>query len=156
VAGSVINKFGSVGSSFTNTFDGTLGSLNIPKGATRSILRIDPVNNLVIPTDRTVIISMLEGGDYGIGQTPTVNGTIMNVNAATKYEFTGTGNFSVTGNWLNGLKPPYQLPAGYEIVINPANGECLLDVPLTIMPGAKLTVAPGKAFNVKGDLNIKK
>ncbi len=75
---------------------------------------------------------MPEGGSYGIGQTPAINGSIINVNAASKYEFTGTGNFSVSGNWLNRLKAPAKLPSVYEIVVKPASGECVLDVPIWV------------------------
>ena len=71
------------------------------------------------------------------------------------FEFTGNGNFSNNNNWLNGFKPPYSLPGGNEIIINPTNGECKLDVPVTIMPGARLSIAPGKAFRIIGYMNVK-
>jgi hypothetical protein len=149
--------FDSVGTSFVNRFDGTTGSLMIAKGTKRAIVRIDPIYNPAQINSKTVVISALEGGDYGLGNTTSATVFILNTLKSGIFEFTGTGNFSTTGNWLNSNKPGYNLPAGSEILINPiAGGECILDVPLTIMPGGKLTVAPGKKLRIIGSLDVRK
>jgi hypothetical protein len=149
-------RFDSVGASFVNRFDGTTGSLTIAKGTKRGIVRIDPIYNQAQTNSKTVVINALEGGDYGLGNTTSATVYILNVLASGIFEFTGSGNFSTVGNWLNGFKPGTSLPAGSEILINPiTGGECILDMPLTIMPGGKLTVAPGKKLRIVGSLQIK-
>jgi hypothetical protein len=65
------------------------------------------------------------------------------------------GNFNVGGNWMNTTPPPAMLQTGDEIVIDPESGECILNVPLTIMKGAKITVAPGKKLILKGNVIMK-
>jgi len=64
------------------------------------------------------------------------------------YTFIGTGNWSVVTNWLNNKIPPSVLPAGHEIIINPSSGNSVKNVPLTLTPGSKLTVMPGKTLIV--------
>lgn len=68
------------------------------------------------------------------------------------YTFIGNGNWSIDGNWMAGIKPPVQLSGCVQIVISPvAGGECLLNVPLQIIPaGASITVASGKRFRIPG------
>ena len=70
------------------------------------------------------------------------------------FEFTESGNFSKNTNWKNGLKAPPFLLNGYEILINPTSGECLLDTTITIMPGGKLTTAPGKRFRILNNVQV--
>jgi hypothetical protein len=150
-------RFDSVGASFVNRFDGTTGSLMIAKGTKRAIVRIDPIYNPAQANSKTVVISALEGGDYGLGNATSATVYILNTLKSGIFEFTGSGNFSTSGNWLNSNKPGYNLPAGSEILINPiSGGECILDVPLTIMLGAKLTIAPNKNLRIIGNLDIKK
>ncbi|MEO6546341.1 MAG: endo-1,4-beta-xylanase [Ferruginibacter sp.] len=73
------------------------------------------------------------------------------------YTFTGNGNWSIAANWINGIIPPATLTAGAEIIINPVTGgTCILNIPLTIAPGNKITVLPGKRFIVGGNLVILK
>ncbi|CAN5532143.1 hypothetical protein BH10BAC3_BH10BAC3_39110 [soil metagenome] len=81
---------------------------------------------------------------------------IMNIPAQCQivFEFTGSGNFSKTINWKNGLKAPPYLLNGYEILINPTIGECILDTTTTIMPGGKLTIAPGKVFRILKNVQV--
>jgi hypothetical protein len=81
--------------------------------------------------------------------------TDRDVNAAptTQYTFTGNGNFTDPCNWQNGLIPPAVLPSGWQITINPSgNNECILNTPLTLQPGATLTVPAGKRFSINGNL----
>jgi hypothetical protein len=145
--------FDSVAVSFVNSFDGTIGSIAIENNTKRGILRIDPINNLLQNSNKTIVISALEGGDYGLGDTTSVTVTILNV--PNRYEFIGSGNFSEVSNWLNGYKPASNLINGYEIIINPTlTGECVLDVPLNILQGGKLTIVGGKKIRLLGNLQI--
>jgi hypothetical protein len=71
----------------------------------------------------------------------------------TQFTFSGTGNWSNPANWQGGNIPPAVLPAGSTITINPtAGGECVLDVNMTVSPGAVLNVATGKTLRVTGNL----
>jgi hypothetical protein len=71
------------------------------------------------------------------------------------YTFTGSGNWNVAANWLNGKMPPAKLLSCSEIVINPSGStESLLNVPQVLTPGAKLTVMAGKKFRVIGSMLI--
>ncbi len=68
------------------------------------------------------------------------------------YTFIGTGNWSIPSNWENNLMPPSPLPAGYEILIDPFSGSCILNVPQILSPGSKITVAAGKSFIIPGNI----
>jgi hypothetical protein len=73
----------------------------------------------------------------------------------TKYTFIGNGNWNVAANWENNQIPPIELPAKSEIIINTVpGGQCLLNVPQKILPGARFTIMPGKKITVAGDLKI--
>lgn len=68
--------------------------------------------------------------------------TALLVHAQT-YTFTGSFAWNNASNWTPAGVPPNPLPSGAEVVIN---GNCFLDVPRTISPGAKLTINPGAQF----------
>ena len=132
------------------------GSITLFKNTTQTRLRIRPVGNSFFEPNKTIRLILAEGGDYQLGTNITASGTIVNDDTPTVYTFTGNGNFTNNGNWVNGAKPPAVLEIGSEIIIDPGgNGECILDTPLTIKPGAKLTVAPGKVLRLVNGLQIK-
>ena len=60
----------------------------------------------------------------------------------------GDGNWNNSLNWSNGLIPPTTIIAGMEVIIDPATGQCNTG-PLTVMPGGKVTVKPGKILNIQ-------
>lgn len=60
----------------------------------------------------------------------------------------GDGNWNNPLNWTNTTVPPSIITAGMEVIINPVSGECNFSGPLNILPGGKLTIAPGKKLNV--------
>ena len=63
------------------------------------------------------------------------------------YWFIGNGNWDIPSNWYNGIIPPSVLNSGNEIVIDPViTGSCILNVPLTILPGSKVRVEKNKKF----------
>jgi ELWxxDGT repeat protein len=69
------------------------------------------------------------------------------------YTFNGNGNFTDASNWLGGNIPPSEITGGIEVIIDPAvGGQCILNVPFYIRPGAKLTIKDSKQFVVKGNL----
>ncbi len=73
------------------------------------------------------------------------------------YIFTGNGNWTVAANWSNNKIPPALLSDGSEIIIDPiAGGKCVLNIPYTINPMARLTVKPGKHFDVQANLTLVK
>jgi 1,4-alpha-glucan branching enzyme len=68
---------------------------------------------------------------------------------ANVYSFIGNGNWSDASNWSYNTIPPSPLPAGSEIYIAPLpGGECILNGPLTVVPGAKFIVVAGKNFRI--------
>lgn len=73
------------------------------------------------------------------------------------YTFTGTtsGSWSTPSNWLNNAMPPSVMgPCGEIIIDPPVAVECILNVPQTVVQGAKITVRPGKKFRVMGNLTV--
>jgi hypothetical protein len=75
--------------------------------------------------------------------------------AAPVYIFTGNGNWDVSANWYNNVVPPANLISGSEIIIDPApGGQCLLNIPYTVLAGAKISVNTTKRFVVQGNLLI--
>lgn len=136
-------------------FDGARGSVFIRKGQQNVLLRVVPVGNTFFEADKTLTFNLMEGGDYLLGQNLSITGTILNDDDKNIYTFTGSGNFNVGGNWMNATPPPSKLQTGDEIVIDPESGECILNVPLTIMKGAKITVAPGKKLVLQGNVIMK-
>jgi hypothetical protein len=76
--------------------------------------------------------------------------------AKTIYRFTGTGNFSLPANWEGGILPPNPLPAGAEIIINPAgDGQCILNVTYLVSPEAKFSIIAGKKCVIPINLILK-
>ncbi|MEO6549045.1 MAG: reprolysin-like metallopeptidase [Ferruginibacter sp.] len=77
------------------------------------------------------------------------------VTILTIYSFTGTGNWDIPANWTNAAIPVSPLPPYSEIVVDPVTGtECILNVPMIVPAGGKLTVQPGKTLRVQGNLTI--
>lgn len=102
---------------------------------------------------------LIDGGqDVGLtyaGTAPDLGAFEFSPTASVVYTFTGNGNWSNTANWLNAVAPPASLNTGNQIIINPVEGgQCVLDIPYTVAPGAILTIMPGKQMLVPGTLNI--
>lgn len=70
------------------------------------------------------------------------------------YHFTGTGNWDIPANWLNGKMPPKHVLHCAEIIIDPSSGECILNTQQVVAPGAKITVVAGKKFRVIGNVLV--
>jgi 1,4-alpha-glucan branching enzyme len=68
---------------------------------------------------------------------------------STVYSFIGNGNWTDASNWSYNRIPPTPLPSGSEIIVSPqSGGECILNTPQNIGPGAKFTVVAGKKFRI--------
>jgi hypothetical protein len=70
------------------------------------------------------------------------------------YTFTGNGDWDIPSNWLNNNMPPDTITTGQHIIINPAlNGACILNKPLTVRLGGKITVEANAKFEIKQNIN---
>ena len=109
------------------------------------------------PTVRTDMLQyritdgMVAAATHGRGLWTQVAPTIVGLNY---YVFTGTGNWNVASNWLNNIMPPASISAGEHIVIDPASGQCTLNIPYTLSSGGRITVMPTKTFAIQGNLTI--
>lgn|GEM_PF-1061662 len=73
----------------------------------------------------------------------------------TQYRFIGNGNWSDPANWKDQQTPPSMLLPGNAIIIDPLDyGNCMLDVPYTLSPGALISTVTGKNFIIQGNLVI--
>ncbi|MEO6546554.1 MAG: hypothetical protein ABIN94_01090 [Ferruginibacter sp.] len=71
------------------------------------------------------------------------------------YIFNGDGNWNNAANWINNQVPPASVAAGSEIIIDPTPcGQCILNVPYTVSPHAKLSVSAVKNFIIQGNLTL--
>ncbi|MCU0324612.1 MAG: hypothetical protein MUF45_05090 [Spirosomaceae bacterium] len=62
-------------------FNGSTGTITIKAGSKSAILRIDPKADTKFEGNETIIVTLNEGGDYGITNNFTMTGTIMNDDA---------------------------------------------------------------------------
>ena len=108
------------------------------------------------PTVRTDMLQyrqadgMVAAATHGRGLWTQVAPTIVGLNY---YTFTGNGNWNVAANWANNTIPPATLAPGEHIVINPS-GQCTLNIPYTLSTGGRISLMPGKTFNLLGNLTI--
>ncbi|MEO7768491.1 MAG: DNRLRE domain-containing protein [Ferruginibacter sp.] len=90
-----------------------------------------------------------------VTQRPTLSITYTIAPVSIIYTFSGNGNWDVAANWSNNAIPPASLPGNDQIIIDPiVGGECILNVPQTILPDGKLTVQANKKFTIAGNLTI--
>ncbi len=138
-------------------FNGVTGRLTLRKGTKRVELSIIPIPNQQFEPNKNITITLAEGGDYLLGGNVTSTGIILNDDLPAIYIFTGTGNYNVPANWDKNTVPPSQILVGDEVIIDPpVGGECILNVPVTVMPGAKFEVKPGKVLRINNSLQLKK
>ncbi len=91
----------------------------------------------------------------GITYQRTCSSDPFNCSSSSTYIFNGDGLWTDASMWENNLIPPSPLPAGSEIIINPApNGVCTLNIQQLIGQGAKISIRSEKRFIVSGDLTI--
>ena len=62
----------------SNQFNGTFGTITILQGQKTAKLSIDPIGDTNFEADETIIITVNEGGDYGIGASYTMTAIILN------------------------------------------------------------------------------
>ena len=137
------------------SYTGSQGSIIIKAGTNSSTLKVKPIPNTQFAPNKTITLSLAEGGDYLLGDSTIATGTIINDDIPNTYTFTGNGNFTEVSNWQNGLVPPYNSLISDEIIIDPAgNGECIVNVPVRMRAGGKFTVAPGKKVIINGNVRV--
>jgi uncharacterized protein (TIGR02145 family) len=75
------------------------------------------------------------------------------VQSPTSFTFTGNGIWSNPDNWKDQLKPENELRKWDSLFIKTfGNDSCLLDVPITFLPGANIIVQEGSRFIVPGNI----
>ena len=125
------------------------------------LVKYDSISHLATTTTQTVSPNVTGISDFGEtedGELYAVSlsaNTVyqMQANGSLGYTFTGNGNWEIASNWSYNNIPPSVLPAGAEIIIDPAiNGECVLNSIQTISAGAKFSVRQNKKFIITGDL----
>ena len=132
-------------------FNGATGAIKIANNTNQAKLMIKPIGDTGFTADKTVLVSITEGGDYSIGAPGTITGTITSEDGLTTYTFNGDGNWNIKNNWLNGKMPLTTLVAPKEIIVNPG-GIARLNVKQTIKPGAKITVKQNRQLVIQGSL----
>ncbi len=84
-----------------------------------------------------------------------VDNSCYDINCPDVYTFNGTGLWSNSGNWYNGVIPPSPLPKGSKIIIAPSeNGECVLDFSQFLNYGAHFIIKQNKRLRVLSDIII--
>lgn len=107
----------------------------------------NPIMSLLTPKD--YLVELLLTDNLGAVSKDTM---LIKVNpAATSiYTFTGNGNWDIASNWSNNIIPPAILSGNASIIIDPVNGECVLNVPQKITNGAILKIMEGKKMRLMG------
>ena len=125
------------------------------------IIRRDTINHVWITVTQSVPPAGMS--DFGETEDGELYAVCLNANTVYRilsngpvvYRFTGNGNWTDATNWSNKTIPPSSLPSGSEIIIDPLiDGECILNIPQTILTGAKITVEPNKNFRINGNLVV--
>ncbi len=104
------------------TVNGAVGTIMIPAGASSVTLLIDPVADTRYETDETVVIGLLDGGDYGISAAASITATILNDDPASNQNIITSIK---TGNWED--------PETWDLVRTPLpTDEVILDQTHTV------------------------
>lgn len=75
---------------------------------------------------------------------------------AAVYTFTGNGNWDVQANWQDGLMPASPIHTGVHVIIKPlAGGSCIINIPVTALEGAGITIVPGSRVTLLSNVTIK-
>ncbi|GAB3713741.1 hypothetical protein GCM10027592_53200 [Spirosoma flavus] len=78
------------------SINGALGTIMIPSGATSATLLITSINDAIYEPDETVLINLLEGGNYSISAASSVTAVILNDDPLTNPDIITSVR---TGNW---------------------------------------------------------
>lgn len=92
--------------------------------------------------------------DYNVPIITNTTSTVIK-NPGLIFTFNGNGNWTVTANWSDSIAPPPYILQNEMIIIDPAtNGQCRLNTPFTVLPGASILIKKGKKLFIPGDLLI--
>lgn len=125
-----------------NQFNGTFGTITILAGQKSARLQIDPIDDSRFEGDETIIITVNEGGDYGIGASYTMTGTILNDDAD---DCVNGGNVYTVSNNTGGNT---SIAAGtYHKSLLETNGIVVSPTDVTMKGAKSVVMKPG--FEVK-------
>ncbi|RYU94555.1 3-coathanger stack domain-containing protein [Emticicia agri] len=126
----------------SNQFNGSFGTITILSGQKSARLLIDPIGDTKFEGDETVIITVNEGGDYGIGASYTMTGIIRNDDAD---DCLNGGNVYTVSNNTNGNT---SIAAGtYQKSLLESNGTIVSPTNVTMKGAKSVVMKPG--FEVK-------
>jgi glucose/arabinose dehydrogenase len=120
-----------------------------------SLTKTYDTSSETIPVGGIADIGESEDGELYIPSLYT--GTVFRVHASgpVQYTFTGNGNWTNPNNWSNNTVPPSTSVSGSIIVIRPiTEGECIVNVPVTIAMGTKILIENNKILRMSSNLAI--
>lgn len=137
----------------SNKFNGTYGTITILAGQKTAKLSIDPTGDSVFEGDETIIITVAEGGDYGIGASYTMTGTILNddaddcLNGGNVYVLTNNnaGNTAIVGGTYH-----KSLLETTGTVETPSNVTMKAAKSVTMQPGFKVNAGSIFTASIEG------
>ncbi len=72
-----------------------------------------------------------------------------------QYTFTGNGNWTDAANWSNNTIPSTASPSGSVVIISPVpGGECVVNVPVIIASGMKISIENSKLLRMSSNLTF--
>ncbi|MCP9769902.1 hypothetical protein EGI22_18515 [Lacihabitans sp. LS3-19] len=125
----------------SNKFNGTYGTITILSGQKTAKLSIDPTGDSIFEGDETIIITVNEGGDYGIGASYTMTGTILNDDAD---DCLNGGNVYVLTN----------NNAGSTAIVGCTYHKSLLETVGTVEPPSNVTMKAAKSVTVNPGFKV--
>ncbi|RFS15014.1 3-coathanger stack domain-containing protein [Emticicia sp. C21] len=126
----------------SNQFNGSFGTITILSGQKSARLLIDPIGDTKFEGDETVIITVNEGGDYGIGASYSMTGIIRNDDAD---DCLNGGNVYTVSNNTDGNT---SIAAGtYHKSLLESNGTIVSPTNVTMKGAKSVVMKPG--FEVK-------
>lgn len=126
----------------SNRFDGTFGTITILAGQKTAKLSIDPTGDSIFEGDETIIITINEGGDYGIGASYTLTGTILNDDAD---DCLNGGNVYVLTN----------NNAGNTAIVSGTYHKSLIETAGTVQSPSNVTMKSAKSVTMKPGFEVK-
>lgn len=102
------------------TVDGSSGTILIPAGSSSTTLLLTPTNDLLFEPNETILITLLDGGDYGISAASSVTAIIQNDDpqpASNIITSIKTGNWEDPDTW-DLLRVPV---AADQVILDPTH-----------------------------------
>jgi hypothetical protein len=126
----------------SNQFYGTFGTVTILKGQKTAIVKVDPTGDNIFEGNETIIFTVNEGGDYGITNSYSLTGVILNDDGDDCLN--GGNEFLLTNNNVSGSAIT---DGTYHKSIMVSNGQVVSPSNVTIKAAKSVSLNPG--FEVK-------